>query len=399
MLERYYAQRIAFSALEVAEGKPKKTLQTASDELQAYISATKGVGSLTDEACRDDLLTLFKHSVPGTGLEWRMSCLNESLGELHKGNFLLFAGRPDSGKTTLLLSEGTYMAQQVPPEKKILLFSNEEGALALKPRLVSSLLGVDRTTLESDPLRYWDDYVRLLGGDPDKILLIEKSNLSVTDIERWVDRENAGLILIDQLRKIHGFNDIKGIARTERIFNWGRELSKDIAPVITVTQLDGEAENVAYPSMSRLYESKTAVQGEMDAIITIGRVDGSVPANARYIGMVKNKMPRPGDEAMRHAKHEVTLLSEIGEIYLMDNHELKAGDIVIYRDVVAMLVPTFGVKEDLRVMWLQCLQSEAEKGNLPHPQLRPEIFDPKQDGTKYISSINEAFDILEIKYS
>jgi energy-coupling factor transporter ATP-binding protein EcfA2 len=310
-LERYHAQRIAVLAMDVDSGKTGVTLETVSDELQAYFSSSGRLGTGLDGACYDDLETLFKHSISGTGLKWRLEALNDSLGEVHKGNFILFAGRPDAGKSTLLCSEGTFMTQQL-SDSRCLYFSNEESSLALKPRIISSLLGVDRKTLESDPKLHWENYTRLLGGNSDKLLLVEKADLSVLDIEKWVQKDKVGLILVDQLRKVKGFNDIKGIARTETLFNWARELCKEYAPLITVTQLDGEAENIAYPSMARVYESKTAIQGEMDAIVTIGRVDGSVPANARYLGVVKNHMPRPNDPKLRNGKHEVLLLADIG---------------------------------------------------------------------------------------
>ena len=49
---------------------------------------------------------------------------------------------------------------------------------------------------------YWERYKDALGGNPDKILLIEKPDLSVTDIEWWIAHEKPGLILVDQLRKV-----------------------------------------------------------------------------------------------------------------------------------------------------------------------------------------------------
>lgn len=308
-LQRYHAERIAFHAMSVAEGK-KPDLLDIQLELDTYLDVSGKAAAIGEEANRDDLETILTKVIHGTGLRWRLTPLNTSLGPLRLGNFVLFAGRPDAGKTTLLLSEVTYMAEQLPDDKTVLYFSNEEASSAVKLRAMCSLLGVTLGDLERDPLTYWNEYVKILGRE-DKILIIEKPDLSVNDINWWIKREDAGLIVVDQMRKVKGFDSDSGITRLEKIFNYARELSKSVAPVLTVSQLDGQAEGEAYPSMSRLYESKTAVQGEMDAIVNIGVVAGSVPANARYLNVVKNKLPTPDDPMMRKAQYEVLLHADI----------------------------------------------------------------------------------------
>lgn len=310
-LQRHHAERIGFMALEVAEGR-RSDLSDVQSELDTYMDISGKAAEIGSEAVRDDLATLMKTVRHGTGLRWRLPALNESLGAIRKGNFILIGGRPDAGKTTLLASECTHMVKQLAAGERVLYFTNEEGGSVVKTRIISSLLGVDQDTLEGDIGRYWSEYVHELDSDPDKILVIDKPTLSVYDIEWWLRAETPGLILIDQLRKVKGFDDLAGVNRLEKLFNQGREWSKEYAPVITVSQLDGNAENEMYPDMSRLYESKTAVQGEMDAIINIGRVNGSSPSNARYLNVVKNKLPTPDDPALRNGRHEVVILGDIG---------------------------------------------------------------------------------------
>jgi len=310
-LERYHAERISFMSMEVAEGR-KRTLEEIQVELDNYMDVSGKAEEIGKEANRDDLTTLLTRVSHGIGLEWRLPCLNESLGPIRRGNFLIIGGRPDSGKTTLLCSEATHMATQLKDDEKVIYFSNEEGGDVVKTRIISSMLGVTFTDLEMNPLRYWSEYVKLLGGIKDKILIIEKPDLAVSDIEWWLNNEKPGLILIDQLRKVRGFEDYKGVNRLEKLFNLAREWSKMHAPVLTVTQLDGSAENEQWPDMSRLYESKTAVQGEADVIMNIGRIHGSVPDNARFLNIVKNKLPTPGNPTMRNGRHEVLIQADIG---------------------------------------------------------------------------------------
>lgn len=309
-LQRYHAERISFLAMEVAEGK-KGDLADVQLELDGYMNTSGRAAEIGKELVTKNLTELLESTSYGTGLEWRLEALNESLGSIRRGNFLLFGGRPDSGKTTLLCSEATHMAPQLPPNEKVLYFTNEEGGDVVKQRIISSLLGVTHADLLLDKAGHWDTYVRELGGDEDKIMIIDKHDLHINDIEWWLKQVDTGLIIIDQLRKVKGFEESAGVNRLEHLFNLAREWSKEYAPLITVTQLGGLAENVAYPDMSALYESKTAVQGEMDAIINIGRVAGSVPAEARYLNVVKNKLPTPRNSALRNGRWEVTLLQDI----------------------------------------------------------------------------------------
>jgi replicative DNA helicase len=310
-LQQYYAAKIATLALDIAEGK-KNDLAVVQSHLDQYMRDSGKADTIGKEANRETLREIFTSTTYGKGLRWRLDALNIALGEIRKGNFILFGGRPDTGKTTLMLSEATHMVQQLDKDKQVLYFTNEEGARAVKPRMISSLLGVDHFKLLSDMDTYWDEYVHELGGNQDRILILEKSDMSVYDIEWWLNNSNPGLICIDQLRKVRGFEErSQGVYRLERLFQTAREWSKEYAPVMTVTQLDGEAENVQYPGMSRLYESKTAVQGEMDAIINIGRCDSIATPNSRFLNVVKNKLPTPDDPAMRNGKFEITLHPEI----------------------------------------------------------------------------------------
>jgi len=309
-LQRYHAERIGFMSLEVAEGK-RNDLNDIQLELDQYMDVSGKATIIGAEANRKDLEQLLETTSASSGLKWRLEAFNQSFGPLRRGNFALFAGRPDSGKTTLLCSEGSYMAPQLPPDERLLYFTNEEGGDPVKIRMITSALGIDRITLEKDKKRYWNEYLMLLGGDPDKILIIDKYDLHVKDIEYWLQHETPGLVCIDQLRKVHGFDDMKGVTRLEKLFQLGREWSKAFAPVLTVSQLGGMAEGTQWPGMSCLYETQTAVQGEMDGIVTIGHVDGSIPENARYLNVVKNKFPTPNDPRCRHGKHEVVIRPDI----------------------------------------------------------------------------------------
>lgn len=308
-IERYHAERIAFLAMEVAEGK-KQNLEDVQKEFDEFLKVS-GVLEGVEAVENMDLEDLLEQMNHGDGLDWRLAALNESLGKLRKGNFVCFAARPESGKTAMMCSEATYMATQLQEGKKVLYFTNEEGEQAIKLRLHMSLLGVNTAQLRANPAGCKADWTAALKGDINKIIVIEKADLTVNDIEGILKKKDVGLICIDQLRKVRGFDDMGGVQRMERLFQTAREWSKTYAPVITVTQLGDTTANPQYPDMNMLYESKTAIQGECDVIVNIGAVSGSIPEYARWLNIVKNKLPTPDVPALRHGRHEVLLLPEI----------------------------------------------------------------------------------------
>jgi hypothetical protein len=144
----------------------------------------------------------------------------------------------------------------------------------------------------------------------DKVIIFDKADASVRDVETLLEENDIGLIVFDQLWKMKGFeSEGEGVARQTALFNWGRELCKKHAPVIAVHQADGTAEGVRWINMAHLYGSKTAVQGEADVIITIGRDPAT--GDTRYLYVAKNKLGG-SNRAMRNGKYELQILPEIG---------------------------------------------------------------------------------------
>lgn len=311
-LSRHYAERIAFQSMEVAEGK-KNDLTGVQIEFDDYMVASGQANRVETQFVTEELEELLEDFTGlNAGLTWRLNAFNESLGPLRISNIALFAGRPESGKTTLMCSEATHMAQQLTGDQKVLYFSNEEAGKRVKARLYSSALGVDVPTLLNDPPTAVAQYEMLMGGDKDRIMVMHKADLHIKDIEYWLNHHDVALICIDQLRKVRGFEEDDGYKRLERLFQHARGWSDEYAPVMTVGQLDGQADNEQYPPMSRLYESKTGVQGEVDVIVNIGQISGTPQPNTRWLNIVKNKLPTPGDPSLRHGKHEVLIMPDIG---------------------------------------------------------------------------------------
>ena len=285
-------------------------LSSIIDKCKEDLGSTLDVDSMFVSDSLEELLVATDRK---GGMQWRLPVLNDAIGAVTVGDLIVVSSRPDGGKTTFLCSEATCMAEQMPTDKHVLWFNNEEGGAKVKVRLFCAALGVPRDTLDASPVASQKAYNDLMGR-PDKIKFYDKPALSTHDIEDALRAYPAGLIIIDQLWKVHGFerSSSSDVDRQAKLFQWAREIAKEYAPVITVHQADGTAENTMWIEMDRLYGSKTAIQGEADAIITLGR-SSELPANTRGLYIPKNKFSSPVEEA-RNIKAEVIIEPTIARV-------------------------------------------------------------------------------------
>lgn len=316
---RAHAEEVADVALGIAEGTGKHDLLDVEEILTRYKDETGFVDEAESHIISADLDEMLEKVVGGNGLDWAMPCLNEALGPLRKGDFIVVGARPDAGKTTFLATNAVKMAQHLAPDQKVIWFNNEEEGNKVKFRVVQAALRWTTADIKKDPKLAWEKYVDLMGGDKDKILVHYKSSgggLHIKDIEAVLKNYNAGLIIIDQLRKVHGYEKAGNEAmRLQMLFQKARELSQEYAPVINVHQADGSAEGVKWIEMNQLQGSKTDIQGEADAMVMIGRTHEPGFEQSRFIYVPKNKLAG-GDHsnpAMRNGKYEVLILPETAE--------------------------------------------------------------------------------------
>jgi replicative DNA helicase len=305
---RYHANEIATKALAIVDGRAQDL-----DGIEAQLSMYHGdVGKVDNEdsyIISPDIESMLSDAQL-SGYKWRLNCLNESLGDLRIGDLIVIATRPDTGKTTFLASESTYIATQLPDDRSVLWINNEEAGKKVQRRIVQSALGITTQQMLSNPKKVKDKWVELMGRE-DKFILFDKSDVSVYDVENLFEKHKIGLIVFDQLWKVHGFSKEAGseVTRQTMIFNWARELAKKHAPVLNVHQADGSAEGIKWIDMSKLYGSKTGVQGEADAIITIGRLPEE--GNKRYLYVPKNKLDG-NNQMFRSGRFEIEIVPTIG---------------------------------------------------------------------------------------
>lgn len=269
-----------------------------------------------DSIVKEDMFDLAERVVGGTGLNWRLHELNKAMGPLRPGNFIVVGARPETGKTTFLASETTYMQQFLEPGQKVVWFNNEEDGKKVLWRVIQAALGWTKDQMLVDLSATYAAYLTCV-GESGKILVYDNAVITARIIEDTLEKHSPGLIIFDQLRKVHGFGGETDVLRLQKLFQFAREIAKKWAPVINVHQADGSAEGERYIHMNQLYGSKTDIQGEADAILTIGRSHEDHLENNRFLFLPKNKLSGGplSEEQYRHGKFEVLIDRERCRFY------------------------------------------------------------------------------------
>jgi len=259
-----------------------------------------------------DLEELVKATVGSSGLNWRLPELNRMYGPLRQGDLMIVAARPETGKTTLLASEVSHMAEQLPDDRPVLWLCNEEDGKRIQLRVYQASLGITR----EDLLKNTAKNKKLLEdnlGNLEKIRVCFNPYLTIKHVEAVCKEVNPGLIIIDQLDKVHGFKAERKDLEYKALYQWARVLSNRYGPTLVVCQADGTAEGQRWLTQHQLDGSKTAKQGEADAIMMIGKDNDPAFEFDRFIHAPKNKLSGGplSIEAMRHGRIEVKIKPEI----------------------------------------------------------------------------------------
>lgn len=305
--EREQAVKIAKKALRVADGQDSfQELTEALGKLQTVI-----VEEQDDPFVSDDLAVLNEEFLTEQGLRWRLKSLNRALGSLRKGDFGFVFARPETGKTTFIASEATFMAEQLPPDAgPIIWFNNEEQGNKVQYRCIQAAVGMTRELLDSDIQKHRQMAFEVTHR---KLRVIKEATLTKNYIEKICRIYKPSLIIFDQIDKIKGFAADRHDLEMKSIYLWARELAKTYCPVIGVCQAGGSGDGKKWLNMNDVDSSKTAKQGEADWILGIGATYDSGSEYLRFFNISKNKLhgDKDSDPKFRHGKWSVLIKPEI----------------------------------------------------------------------------------------
>ena len=280
------------------------TVEDAEAKARGFVRARP-----EDETLVDLTLTDLATASVGGGYYWRLEDLNRSLGPVRKGDFIIVAKRPEVGGTSFLVSEMAHMLEQ--GEGNVVLFNNEEEPSKVYSRMVSAAINVDYRKLLGDPAKYQADYNKWLSGrDFD---LVHDTSMTISSIHKHLEDKEYDLIGINVLLKVGGTGQKEDHDKFQALGEECRRIAQQYGPVIAIVQADPTAEGMQYIPQDRIYKSKTALQGEADALIMIG-TDEEIQDDVRYIHVAKNKIPPAPctDLKCKHIRSEVQFAMDTG---------------------------------------------------------------------------------------
>lgn len=306
-------RELSMLAYDAAEGhKSFESVYKFWEEEGLSVEKINDDSSEDIEFSNTDLVEILDHRRDLGGLRWRLDSLNKRLGSLRKGNFGFLFARPETGKTSFLSSEVTWMATQVKEgQGPIIWFNNEQVAAEVVLRWYQSTLGYTQTELQHDPIRCKERFFETTHGN---LKLIDGASISKAQVEKVCSKYQPSLIVFDQIDKIQGFDNDREDLRLGAIYIWARELAKQYCPVIGVCQADGSGEGQRWLTMANVANAKTSKQAEADWILGIGRVNDVGYENLRYMHLSKNKLwgDEDTDPNLRHDRWETLIDPNIG---------------------------------------------------------------------------------------
>jgi len=254
-----------------------------------------------DDYLHYDISKLLELDKNDEGIRWRLDCLNAAMRPLRPGDFGIIAGRPDRGKTSFIASELSFMAKQLPPEKNILWLNNEGVGSKIYPRLYQAALGatIPEILILDRANALVPAYLKQVGRY-DRIRIKDIHGRDNFAVEQIIEANNAGIVVYDMIDNIHGFpNSSRTDQRLEEMYKWARETAVSMGHIgLATSQISNEGENIMFPPMSMLKDSKTGKQGACDFQIMIGSKNDPGYSAVRWISIPKNKLRRvgsPGD--------------------------------------------------------------------------------------------------------
>lgn len=303
-------RELSIASYEVAEGKtPYSSLEKLLGALNSPMEDSKVD---QDEFVSNDLEDLLSKTYGEGGLSFRLQALRRMLGPLRKGNFGFIFARPETGKTTFLASEITYMAEQlVEGDGPILWCNNEQVDDEVFLRVYQAGLGITIEQLLSNKPHWQAEFKKKFGN---KILMPRNFVSTKQNVERLIKKYKPSLVVFDQIDKIKGFDADREDLLLGSIYQWARELAKQRCPIIAVCQADGSGEGQKWLTMANVANAKTAKQAEADWILGIGKTHDVGWESIRFLHLSKNKLMGDAntDPSLRHGKVEVVIKPEIG---------------------------------------------------------------------------------------
>ncbi len=224
----------------------------------------------------DEIVKQARNKDPVHGISTGLADLDVKTGGLQKGEYLVLAGRPGTGKTSLALKFANEVAGQ---GEGVLFFSLEMKSIRLVKRILASGAGVSGSKMKTGYLSETElsdlgHYAGLLGSR--NVFIDDTSGLTIAEItaraKRIAMQHDIGMIVVDYVQLSKGHGDTRAL-EVGQISAGLLGLAKDLnVAMVALSQLNRNVESRTdkRPMISDLKESG-ALEQDADVILLLYR--------------------------------------------------------------------------------------------------------------------------------
>lgn len=290
LLARQTAEKICEHLMPTLGGEQPERLREIQEYLQDYITESEDVNGNVSPFIEDGITELLETEVRVDGLTWRLDCLNEAIGPLRKGTLGHIFARPESGKSSFVVSEVGHMLGQLKGDEVILGVFNEDKGRRMKLRLYESVLGCSEAELnQMSPVTVETRFNELGGG---KFRLYYNPGATMEEIQGFLDTLPVRLLVVDIGDHVT-FRDKpeSKVEFLEALYRRFRVLAGNYnVDIITTGQADMACAGRKILHLENMNNSKVGKQGALDFAIGIGKTYDESEADLRWLTIVKNKL-------------------------------------------------------------------------------------------------------------
>jgi KaiC/GvpD/RAD55 family RecA-like ATPase len=213
--------------------------------------------------------------------------LNQVLGGgAPQGTHIVVFARPEAGKTMFCVN---MVANFIRAGKTALYAGNEDPSKAIKQRIISNLIGLDRQEMAEEN----EDYILSLVDqhNVDNLVFADLHPGTTGDIKSLVAEHRPDVVVVDQIRNLRTPKNYTKVESLEHVAQEMRNIAKEFGcVVISVTQAGDSADNKLELTMGDVDYSNTGIPSTADVMIGIGVTPMLEAAGMRRLSLPKNKL-------------------------------------------------------------------------------------------------------------
>ena len=242
------------------------------------------------------------------GLKLPTILLKESIKGLLGGSLICVAARPDAGKSSLLAAILAEFAPQLDkyfkPDRPMLWLNNEGNGRRIVPRVYQAALKCtsdELLALDRKGAGKLNEAYSKVVGRTDRIRIKDMHGATMAQIEQVIEAQKPCVVVFDMVANFRTGTTQAGGNKTDDIeAKWQalREMAvqHDFVAIGTI-QISADGDNMLYPQYGALKDSKTGVQGAVDIILMLGKLNSADMQGIRGLSTPKNKFALPGKQS------------------------------------------------------------------------------------------------------